>query len=68
MRQLLVSEIQMDYVVLPKGTLERKYTLTFPSVDHPARNMDVMPFALATIWDRKVKAILRVLEWFQCRI
>ena len=38
-----------------------KVTLTFPSVDPPARNMDVMPCAQAATWDRKAKATLGVI-------
>lgn len=51
----------------PKVLLKGKDNLTFPSVDPPARNMDVMPFALAAIWDRKANAALRMVEWVRCR-
>lgn len=66
MGQVLVHEVQKGCVVLPKGTPD---TLNIPSVDPPARNMDVMAFALlAAIWDRKAKATLRMTEWFKCRV
>lgn len=38
-----------------------KVTLTSPSVDPPARNIDMMLFAQAATWDRKAKATLGVM-------
>ena len=50
-----------------KVPLKGKVILTFPSVDPPARNMDLMLFALAAIWDRKAaKATLGVMKWLKC--
>lgn len=49
-----------------KLPLKGRVTRTFPSIDPPARNMDVMPFARAAIWDRKAKATLGVRQWLKC--